>query len=66
MKKDQPAFPCFAHPDSRDGQGMSGMTLRQYYAARAMQGLMTEDIDFAKIARIAFAQADAMIEAEND
>ena len=45
----------------------SGMTLRDYMAAKAMQGLLAADTGFtmysAKIAELAYEQADAMLKA---
>jgi hypothetical protein len=40
-----------------------GMTLRQYYAAKAMQGLITSGV-ISGVEATAFAIADAMIEFE--
>ena len=44
-----------------------GMTLRDYFAAKAMQGLLAADTGFtmysAQIAEISYAQADAMMKA---
>jgi hypothetical protein len=45
----------------------NGMTLRDYFAAKAMQGLLAADTQFtmysAQIAEIAYKQADAMLKA---
>ena len=45
----------------------NGMTLRDYFAAKAMQGLLAADTGFtmysAQIAEISYAQADAMMKA---
>lgn len=35
-----PAFPTHAHPGSSDGAAMSGMTIRDYFAAKAMQAII--------------------------
>lgn len=41
---------------------MSGMTLRDYFAAKAMQGFcVVDDYSFEKAAEYAYKQADAMI-----
>jgi hypothetical protein len=58
----QPAF-----PSPYDDQ--EGMTLRQYYAAKAMQALLSsadwrEDMSFKDTAVAAFKQADEMLAAE--
>jgi hypothetical protein len=43
----------------------NGMTLRDYFAAKAMQGLLAEDYwsDHDDVSKIAYKIADAMIEA---
>lgn len=58
-----PAFPCpLALTDK-------GMTLRDYFAAQAMQAILSvrlpED-ELGTAARYAYAVADAMLEARND
>jgi hypothetical protein len=56
-----PAFP--------DGLGKKGMTLRDYMAAKAMQGMLagflasSKDIMWDGIAKDAYRQADAMLKA---
>jgi hypothetical protein len=59
--KDTPAFPRdHAH------EGHNGMTLRDYFAAKALQGLLSESYDFSdrnRIAVKAYDFADAMMEA---
>jgi len=63
-----PAFPLQSiGPDF--APGYSGMTLRQYYAAKAMQALLSsadwrEDMSFKDTAVAAFKQADEMLAAE--
>jgi uncharacterized protein YbbC (DUF1343 family) len=58
----EPAFPTH--------RGLTqGMTLRQYYAAKAMQALLSsadwrEDMSFKDTAVAAFKQADEMLAAE--
>jgi hypothetical protein len=57
-----PAFPS-PYDDAE------GMTLRQYYAAKAMQALLSsadwrEDMSFKDTAVAAFKQADEMLAAE--
>jgi hypothetical protein len=49
--------------------GDVGMTLRDYFAAKAMQGILTDpDITMGadKIAEWAYAQADAMLKAREE
>jgi hypothetical protein len=50
------------------GAGTEGMTLRDYFAAKAMQGLFSDsdwriDMDFSDTAYAAYKQADAMLKA---
>jgi hypothetical protein len=65
MSKDTggPAFPTPAHNLQNDG-----MTLRDYFAANAIQGLLADpawrrDMDFEETAWAAYEQADAMLKA---
>jgi hypothetical protein len=61
--KQKPAFPITAMTTDR------GITLRDYFAAKAMQGIVS-DPDLAmgcnKIAEWAYTQADAMLKARNN
>jgi hypothetical protein len=71
--KNQPAFPCEyeGHLPQRNG-----MTLRDYFAAKAMHSLRiedailhNEDCDFStiyEIAESAYQQADAMLKARGE
>ena len=55
-----PAFP--------DGLGKKGMTLRDYFAAKAMQGMMV-DVDQPEcdyIAENAYKMADSMLKARQE
>ena len=68
--KNSPAFPC--RPDI-DNPIYDGMTLRDYFAGKAMQGFITNDNLLKEashylpegseysIARLAYDQADAML-----
>ena len=64
MKKEIPAFPVF--PDTGGGHAATfhGMSLRDYFAAKAMQGLISE---FSSegwqriVARNAYVVADEML-----
>ena len=63
------AFPS-AH-DPKTGVAQIGMTLRDYFAAKAMQGLMADpewriDMDFSDTAYAAYSQADAMMKARDE
>jgi hypothetical protein len=60
-----PAFPVPANEPIHSGT--TGMTLRDYFAAKAMQGLLAADTGCAMpaetVAELAYDQADAMLEA---
>jgi hypothetical protein len=57
---DKPAFPQYQpHPDPFS----HGMTLRDYFAAKAMQALIDNDGLFVVIPTQAYAIADLMMEA---
>lgn len=55
MARGGPAFPT--------GTSFQGMTLRDYFAAKAMQGLTTNSTNPKEIAQAAYIVADAMLEA---
>jgi hypothetical protein len=52
-----------------DGSQNTGMTLRDYFAAKVMQGLISADLDRAitpeMTAKLAYAQADALLTERN-
>jgi len=53
-----PAFPLFA------ATGYAGMTLRDYFAAKAMQAVVSNgDVDPQKISQASYIIADAMLKA---
>lgn len=60
----QPAFPC--HPDI-DNKLYDGMTLRDYFAAKAMQAMISRTpwdesgVSYAQLTGNAYEMADAMI-----
>lgn len=63
LKDGGPAFPF---TDSASPMEHSGMTLRDYFAAKAMQGLASDPSvqeTAEEMAALAYALADAMIEA---
>ena len=80
------AFPSISKEPINDGEGCwytpssEGMELRDYFAAKAMQGLLTQgeaylDLKAASyeknafweyVAEISYTLADAMMEARND
>lgn len=55
-----PAFPC--HPGIENPL-YDGMSLRDYFAAKAMQALIDNDGLFSEIPTQAYELADAMLEA---
>ena len=59
-----PAFPGL-HPSSECRYKEEGMTLRDYFAAKAMQGYVGQgkSYDFADIAQASYRLADAMLKA---
>ena len=67
----QSAFPWTAD-DGQKIQGERGMTLRDYFAAKAMQGFLDQLIkqgwhsdDLETVAEASYRMADAMMEARN-
>lgn len=57
-----PAFPGL-HPSEECHYQDAGMTLRDYFAAKAMQALIDNDGLFSEIPIQAYAIADAMLKA---
>jgi hypothetical protein len=57
MKDDQSAFPV----SFEDGSVIHGMTLRDYFAAKAMQALIMRGITFQTTPVQAYQMADQMI-----
>jgi hypothetical protein len=57
-----PAFP-YEYFDKQLNQArvMAGMTLRDYFAAKAMQGLMDAAMPMPEIAQAAYQMADDML-----
>lgn len=51
---------AFPNPHLR---GDMGMDLRDYFAAKAMQGILFEGLEPAETAKYAYEMADAMMEA---
>lgn len=63
-----PAFPLHNHGAQTLGLHVTGMTLRDYMAAKAMQGMM-HDVDQPHcdyIAQKAYQMADAMLKAREE
>ena len=71
--RDTPAFPCDLTMYDKEVQvQMQGMTLRDYFAAKAMQGLIASprtplgtvnDVTDQLIAKLSYIMADAMLRA---
>jgi hypothetical protein len=58
-----PAFPQQVQVAADGTTWHEGMTLRDYFAAKAMQGLMDAAMPMPEIADAAYAMADTMLEA---
>ena len=61
-----PAFPVFPETGSGHASAFQGMTLRDYFAAKAMQGWLvetSEGVSVTAVARFAYEVADAMMKA---
>ena len=73
IDKNTPAYPLNIPEDKKKGwpqEVYKGISIRQYYAAKAMQGLITllnEDTteDIKDISQLSFQIADSMIDYEN-
>lgn len=65
MSYEKTGGPAFPHPAGwrRDPEVSDGMTLRDYFAAKAMLGLITVEVQQERIAKWAYEIADAMLEA---
>jgi len=62
-------FPAYTYPNDEINHGEGGMTLRDYFAAKAMAADMTDGIhenDFAWAAARAYKVADAMLKARGE
>jgi len=59
------AFPLHNHGTQTLGMHFTGMTLRDYFAAKAMQGFLTGDYDLYahEVVQRAYEMADAMMKA---
>lgn len=70
---DIPAFPTAQYADGVRPSGFdNGMTLRDYFAAHAMQGALSgcaargEVIMYSDLAKLSYEMADAMIKARSE
>ena len=66
--KDIPAFPLHNHGAQTLGLHVTGMNLRDYFAAKAMQGLLASEVNapLKTFATKAYEMADAMLEARDE
>ena len=65
-RSDTLAFPLHNHGTQTLGMHFTGMTLRDYFAAKALQGILTDAeiaMGISEIAELAYKYADAMMEA---
>ena len=62
-----PAFPTEVWDSEGVPQHTEGMTLRDYFAAKALQGfigtIFEEDMNFDQVANFVYGYADAMLKA---
>ena len=66
-----PAFPLFPETSAGHAAAFQGMTLRDYFAAKAMEGIYASNTEhdqedahiFDAVAEAAYKQADAMLKA---
>jgi hypothetical protein len=65
-----PAFPTAQYADGVRPSGFdNGMTLRDYFAAKALQGIMTDpylEMGCNTVATLSYKYADAMIKARSE
>ncbi len=63
-----PAFPGQVDHGPAGIESFVGMTLRDYFAAKAMQGLLASEVEalINEFAEKAYAMADAMLEARGN
>ena len=58
-----PAFPVFPETSGGHAAAFQGMTLRDYFAAKAMQALIEKEVFFDDVASSAYKVADHMMKA---
>ena len=70
IKTGGPAFPLHNHGTQTLGMHLSGMTLRDYFAAKWMQAYVanpeTADITETELAQFSYEIADAMLAARSN
>lgn len=61
------ARPAFGTPDNLYNEEQDGLTKREYFAAMAMQGIVSTDLadTYENFAKASVAMADALIKALN-
>lgn len=61
----QPAFPTGIITDGKGNiiGGSNGMTLRDYFAAKAMQTMLQGSANYVSVAKYAYKMADEMMKA---
>jgi hypothetical protein len=60
-------FPAYTYPNGEINHGEGGMTLRDYFAAKAMQSVIArgDDTNRPGMAEWSYAMADAMLKARD-
>lgn len=69
IKDGGPAFPVFPETGGGHALAFQGMTLRDYFAAKAMQAIISNPncpLPDAKIAQVSYSVADAMLKARDE
>ena len=71
IDNNEPAFPFVETHEILGARVSCGMTLRDYFAAKAMAAILLikeiyEDCNEEQVAKGAYAQADAMLEARKE
>jgi len=65
----EPAFPCFEYIHQDGRKNPTGMTLRDYFAAKAMQGILAswvkETCMYEEVSAISYEMADEMLKARD-
>ena len=64
----EPAFPVFPETSGGHAAAFQGMTLRDYFAAKAMQGMLAactgwSEANLERLAKCSYLTADAMMKA---
>ena len=67
IKTGGPAFPVFPETGGGHAAAFQGMSLRDYFAAKAMQGVIAaENYRTHELAQYAYEVADAMLKARKE